>query len=99
MEKPLPLFSTYLFWDINPQNFDFETHKRFMIERVCSKGTDNDWNELFRYYGKEVIRKEVLQIPYMDDKTHNYLSVIFQIPKSKFKCYRTKQSRRNFWSC
>jgi hypothetical protein len=93
-----PQFSDYLFWDVNPKTFDFDEQKRFMIERVCSRGTENDWKELFRYYGWELVRKEVVKIPYFDDKTHNYLSVIFQVPKSKFRCYRNKRSRLNFWN-
>jgi hypothetical protein len=94
----IPDFSPYLFWDVKRQDFDYETNKRFMIERVCSRGTEADWKELFRYYGQDTVRKEIVHLSYLDNKTLNYLSVIFQIPKSKFKCYRNKQSRPNFWS-
>jgi hypothetical protein len=98
MFNKTPHFSSYLFWDVNPQNFDYDINKRFLIERVCTKGTDADWKELFRYYGYDIIRKEILCIPYLDDKTLNYLSVIFQIHKSKFKCYKNRPFRQNFWN-
>jgi hypothetical protein len=97
MFNKVPHFSSYLFWDVKLQSFDYEMNKHFMIERVCTKGTEADWKEMFRYYGYDTIRKEVLCLSYLDNKTLNYLSVIFQIPKSKFKCYRNRQSRQNFW--
>ncbi|GHT01792.1 hypothetical protein AGMMS49525_03550 [Bacteroidia bacterium] len=97
--KTAPNFSPYLFWDVKKEDFDYETNKRFMIERVCSRGTEADWKELFRHYGQTTVREEMLHLPYLDNKTLNYLSVIFQMPKSKFKCYRNKQLRPNFWSC
>jgi hypothetical protein len=30
----IPLFSSYLFWDVERENLDFDKQKRFVIERV-----------------------------------------------------------------
>ena len=91
-------FSPYLFWDVDVAKLDFNSSCRFVMERVYSKGTLSDVAELIRFYGQEKIKKEIVQIPYLDAKTHNYLSVIFKIPRSKFKCCKNKQSRKNFWN-
>jgi hypothetical protein len=95
-KKP-PRFSRYLFWDVNRKGFDFEKNRLFMIERVCSRGLEKDWRELLRYYGWETVKKEVTRIGWLDDKTLSYLGCVFEIPVEKFKCYKNKRSRKNYW--
>jgi hypothetical protein len=42
---------------------------------------------IFNYYGKNEIRKCILDIKYFDKKTLNYLSIIFNRPVPKpIKC-------------
>jgi hypothetical protein len=94
----VPSFSSYLFWDVNPQKFDYQKNRLFVIERVTTKGTEEDWQELKRYYGWETLKKEIVLVPYLDNKTWNFLSVIFDIPKEEFKCYKNAQSRKSYWN-
>ncbi len=86
-----------LFWDVDINTLDFEKHARFIIQRVLLKGDLPDWHELKRIYGIERIKNESLQIRYLDKKTLNLLSLIFNIPKEKFRCYNTKLSTRQLW--
>jgi hypothetical protein len=94
----IPSFSSYLFWDVNPEEFDYKKNRLFVIERVTTKGTEEDWQELKRYYGWETLKKEIVLVPYLDNKTWNFLSVIFGIPKEEFKCYKSAQSRKSYWN-
>ena len=87
-----------LFWDIDVNTLDYDKHSRFIIERVLLKGDLPDWFELKKIYGIERIKKEILQVRYLDKKTLSFLSLIFCIPKEKFRCYNIKQSTQSHWN-
>jgi len=88
--------SQYLFWDYNADILDPNIDKRLILERVFTKGTENDEKKAFNFYGKETIKNTILDIKYFDKKTLNYLSVVFGISKEKFKCYRKSLSENPF---
>ena len=88
--------SQYLFWDYNADILDPNIDKRLILERVFTRGTENDEKEIFNFYGKETIKNTILDIKYFDKKTLNYLSIIFGISKEKFKCYRKSLSENPF---
>jgi hypothetical protein len=90
MEKQIFLkkLSQYLFWDCNINMLDADMDKKLILERVFTRGTENDEKEAFNYYGKETIKNTVLDIKYLDKKTLNYLSIIFAVPKENFNCYK-----------
>ena len=89
-----PIFSHQCFWDMDYTKLDFINNRNFIIERVVSRGGSKDEVELFRYYGWEVIKEEVVKIKYLNKKILNYLSVLFGIKKQEFRCYN---NRGVFW--
>jgi len=80
--------SQYLFWDYNTSLLDPNIDKKLILERVFTRGTENDEKEVFNYYGKEIIKNTILDVKYFDKKTLNYLSLILGISKENFKCYK-----------
>jgi len=86
--KFLGRLSQYLFWDFDINMLDPNIDKKLILERVFSRGTENDEKEVFRYYGKNAIKDCILNIKYFDKKTLNYLSIVFNVSKEKFKCYK-----------
>ena len=88
--------SQYLFWDYNADILDPNIDKKLILERVFTRGTENDEKEIFNFYGKETIKDTILDIKYFDKKTLNYLSVIFGISREKFKCYKKSLSESPF---
>jgi hypothetical protein len=92
----LSKLSTHLFWDCNIDCLDPNIDKKLILERVFSRGTENDEREVFNYYGENVIKNTVLDIKYFDKKTLNYLSVVFNVPKEEFKCYKRSLSESPF---
>jgi hypothetical protein len=80
--------SQYLFWDYNVNMLNPDCDKKLIIERVFTRGTEMDEKILFSYYGKDAIQDCVLNIKYFDKKTLNYLSIVFDIAKEKFECYK-----------
>jgi hypothetical protein len=88
--------SEYLFWDYDRNKLDPNTDRNLILERVFSRGTENDEKEILNYYGKSLIKNAIVDIKYLDKKTLNYLSIVFSIPKEEFKCYKHSQSENPF---
>lgn len=91
------LFSSNLFWDTDETTLRREKNARFIVERVLSRGRLSDWFALVQLYGMERIKKESLEIRYLDQVTLNFCSTLFNIPKSAFKCYNQPQSIQQLW--
>lgn len=87
-----------LFWDTDVKKIDFQKNSRSIIERIITRGTINDWYELKKFYGLKKIKDEVINIPYLDKITLNFLSKYFSLPVKKFKCYNTKQYTKKLWN-
>lgn len=94
----MPLnFSPNLFWDTDETTLDLEKNARFIIERVLMRGRLSDWWTLYRLYGPERIKVEAMKIRYLDKVTLSFCSSFFNVPKSKFRCYRQPQSIQQLW--
>lgn len=87
-----------LFWDIDPEKLDEQKNKRIIIERVVNFGNLADFKSIINFYGKEAIMNTIRNLNYIDPKTLNFLSILFKIPKSGFKCYTKKQSIKQHWT-
>jgi hypothetical protein len=94
--KEVPLFSRYLFWDCRYDSFDYERGRALVIERVLTRGTDEDKRNLFGYYGIDAIKEEVVKFRYLDKLTLNYLSLILKIRMEDFRCYKKAPSTDPF---
>jgi len=95
-ENILSKLSGYLFWDCNINLLDPNIDRNLILERVFSRGTENDERKVLNYYGTNLIKNTILDIKYLDKKTLNYLSIVFSIPKEKFKCYKRSLSGNPF---
>jgi len=81
-----------LFWEIDSTSLDFDLRSAYVIERVAMRGTMDDWRQVIGYYGEKVIRKVLMNVRYLDDKTLNFMSVCLKVPKEEFRCYKFRQS-------
>jgi hypothetical protein len=64
----LSRLSKFLFWDYNVNILDPNIDKNIILERVFTRGTENDEKEIFSYYGKDLIKDTVLNMKYFDKK-------------------------------
>ncbi|WP_396191001.1 DUF6922 domain-containing protein [Flavobacterium sp.] len=90
--------SPHLFWDVDTTTLDFEKSKIQIVYKVLEYGLISDWNIIKEIYGLETIKEISLELRTLDDVTLSYLSNLFKIDKSNFRCYKLKQSNQNFWS-
>lgn len=91
-------FSKHLFWDVDLRTFDLQKHKAQMIQKVLEYGLIEDWNLLKAYYGLETIKEVSLNLRSLDVVTLSFVSTIFNIDKTEFRCYKHKQLVKNVWN-
>ena len=90
--------SKNLFWDIDIQTLNEEKHASYIIERVLSRGTMQDFQEIKAYYGKPKIKRIAKKLRYMDNRVLHFCSAYFNTPITKFRCYTIKQSTQTHWN-
>lgn len=81
------------FWDVNRVNMDADKSKRLIIERVFSLGKLEEIRLLLNYYGKDQTLKVLMGLNYLDPKTLNFISGLFRISITDFKCYTRTRSQ------
>lgn len=91
-------FSQHLFWDVDLATFDLEKHNIHMIQKVLEYGKMSDWNLLKALYGLDKIKEVSLNLRSLDAVTLSFLSTIFNIDKTEFRCYRHRQLVQNYWN-
>ena len=62
-------FSKHLFWDIDPENLDYEKNAAFVIKNVLLYGLYSDWKTISGYYGLARIMDVALKMRNLDLKT------------------------------
>ena len=87
-----------LFWDVDPESIDLIKHKRFILERVINYGSFDNLKELFRLYGYREIKNDVRKLKNLSNKSLNFVSFFFSIPKEQLTCYTKKLSNREHWN-
>ena len=89
---------TEYFWDVRIDDIDVRESKRLIIERILSYGTLNEIKKIINFYGEENVINTLTGLNYLDCKTLNFASKLFNIPKKKFKCLKRKQSHHQHWN-
>ncbi len=79
------------FWDVDLKTLDEVKSKRLIIERVVTFGNLDEVISLFKFYGRKEIITTLRELNYLDPKTLNFFALLFNLPKSSFKCFTRKQ--------
>ena len=87
------------FWDVDSEKLDEVRSKKLIIERVLNFGNTHEIQLLIRHYGESEIIKTICNFNYIDRKTLNFLSLLFNIPKTRFKCYTENPLNDQPWNC
>ena len=92
-------FSQNLFWDADPALLDYDSNRRYVIERVLNRGTLSDLKLAFAHYGRDVIRDVALSLRTLEPKALSFISCVLSIPMENFRCYTRKRSAKAPWIC
>ena len=98
MSSLITSLSPHIFWDVDVQSIDMEKNGVFVLQRVLQYGILKDWLLLKSIMGVDNIKAFAIQLPTLDDVSISFLSNLYKIDKSEFKCYKNKQSNQNYWS-
>lgn len=99
MEKvPNPNISKRVFWDVDFESLDYDKDRLFIIDKVMNYGLWDDFVATLRYYGKEVVRREILKSPYLKKDVLNFLCFYFDLQPSDFECYTRRQLQEPHWT-
>ena len=94
----LSKLSGTLFWDTEVNSIDPDRHAPYIIERVMTRGTLDDFKHIKAFYGKAKIEQIVTNLRYLDDRTIHFCSAYFKVPLSQFRSYKLKQSGQANWN-
>ena len=84
--------SSCIFWDMDISKLDVWEDRNFIIERVYSRGYEKDEKLLWKIYSWREIRNTAVKLDELTESALAYLSVLFNIKETKFKCYGKKLS-------
>lgn len=100
MKKEITIddFSPHLFWDVDLDGFELNKYQSFFIQRVLEYGKINDWELIKQLYGMEAIKIAALNARSLDAVTLSFVSTIFNIDKTEFRCYKHRQLFPNLWN-
>ena len=97
MSEYIKNLSKTLFWDVDRETIDDEKHRRFIIERVLTRGSFKDWCLTRNRYTVETMVSEAKQMRYLDDVTLSFIANLSGSRKEEFRCYTLKQSNPARW--
>lgn len=87
-----------IFWDTRYESIDWIQNAPYVIDRVLHYGTLNDWRQIVAFYGREKVKRIVLNLRYLDKRALSFCAAYFQTPKEQFRCFNTEPSIREQWS-
>jgi hypothetical protein len=83
--------SSYLFWDVNPSEIDFDKNFKWVIVRVFNRGDVEDIRQIRRFYGDDKIKEVLLHAKDLSFNRIHLASAVLNEPLNNFKCYTTRQ--------
>lgn len=88
MDTFIKQLSPSLFWDVDPEQVDPETHGQFVIARVMDRGTLRDVKAAWNYYGQERVQQALLNATSLHKKTIAFFANQFGLSRDSFRAYQ-----------
>lgn len=86
-----------LLWDVDLSSFDLDRHAAFLVERVLTKGTWEEWKLVRAHYGDDRMRQIVVSISRLGPKERTFCQAVFGLTAQSFKCFTGKRSQPAPW--
>lgn len=86
-----------LFWDVDRASIDPEHNKRFIIERILSRGDIDDIRWAHEFYGDDILREVLLKTKTLDRKSLSFWCFYFDIDKRQCIQKPSLLKRAAFW--
>ena len=95
--NPASILPTHLFWDVNPDNLEWEKNHQLIIERVLERGTLDQWKTIVSVYGLKKIVETVKKMRSLDPVSLHFIAAISHSPLNEFRCYNTRSLTQGHW--
>lgn len=86
------------FWDTDRSDPESELSDRLIIERVFNLGDLREIKMVIDHFGEKRTTEVLISLNYMDPKTLNFISKLFNKPRKRFKCYTRRLSITQPWN-
>lgn len=98
MSEYIQSLSPSLFWDVDRETIDEETHRRFIIGRVLERGQMQDWRKTRARYGMAVVVREAQQMRSLEPKALAFVACLGHVSKETFRCFTLQHLHRQHWT-
>ena len=86
------------FWDVDLSGLNEDSARRLIIERIFSLGDIHEINLVINFYGEKKVVEVLSNLTYIDPRTFNFITKLFNKSGEEFRCYQLKQSKPRYWS-
>lgn len=86
-----------LFWDVDFKTMDLEQNKRFIIERILTRGDVEDFHWAQKKYGDKDLKETLLKAKTLDRKSLSFWCFYFNIDKKQCTEKPSLLKRTAFW--
>ena len=83
----LKKLSQRLFWDVDPDTINVDSHRRYIIQRVLERGTIEDLKATIAHYTMPTLVAEAQQIRSLDPVTLAFAACLGNVKEDSFRCY------------
>ena len=91
-------FLPALFWDVDPDQLDFEHHAGFVIRRALERGTWAEWKRVRAHFGDDRILQEVRRMPRLEPKSLTFVAAVLGHSPESFPCFASTPSLPAPWT-
>ncbi|MBI2032848.1 MAG: hypothetical protein HYT10_00040 [Candidatus Levybacteria bacterium] len=95
-KKQVPEFLRAYFWDVDFEDLEVKKHSFLVIKRVLDRGNLSDIRWLIKTYGKDDIKKVVMDTRDLARSTANFWADILGLDKNKVPCLQKPYSPIHF---
>jgi hypothetical protein len=94
----ISILKPHYFWDVDISGLNDDKACRLIIERVFSLGDMHEINQVINFFGENKVIEMLSDLAYIDPKTLNFITKLFNKPSEEFRCYQLRQSKPQHWS-
>ena len=73
-----PNIPSYLLWEYDLENFNYQKSYKIVIDRVLLRGTIEDWTEMLRFYSIEKILETIDWTKQIDKREKDFAKLFIQ---------------------
>ena len=99
MNKKLPKFLYFYFWDTNAKEVDVQKNAKIIIERILDHGNDKAVAWLFNVYTPVKIKKVLKSTRNLSPRSATFWTNYFNLNKKEILCLKPSylKIRRSTW--